>query len=49
MIDLSLRESKNLEALYHDLCEQKGLTESDKALMRNIIKILDQRGYRING
>lgn len=49
MIDLSLRESRDLEALYHDICEQKGLNEPDKALIKNILKILDKRGYRING
>ena len=49
MIDLSLRDSRDLEALYHDICEQKGLTDSDKALVKNILKILDKRGYRING
>lgn len=46
---LAHRESSELEAMYRDLCEQKGLSEEEKDLKQDILGVLNRRGYRING
>lgn len=46
---LAHRESEELEAMYHDLCEQTGLSQEEKELKQDILGVLNRRGYRING